>query len=85
MGRVDLVESRLVGMKSRGVYETPGGTVLHEALEDLCRLTLPHDVLRTRAELAPRMADLIYHGPVVLAAASRAAGVRRHGARAGHR
>ena len=62
VGRVDLVESRLVGMKSRGVYETPGGTVLHEAIEDLCRLTLPHDVLRTRAELAPRMADLIYNG-----------------------
>ena len=62
MGRDDLVESRLVGMKSRGVYETPAGTVLREALEDLCRLTLPHDVLRTRAELAPRMADLIYNG-----------------------
>ena len=62
VGRVDLVESRLIGMKSRGVYETPAGTVLHEALEDLCRLTLPHDLLRTRAELAPRMADLIYAG-----------------------
>ena len=62
VGRADLVESRLVGMKSRGVYETPAGTVLHEALEDLCRLTLPHDLLRTRAELAPRMADLIYNG-----------------------
>jgi argininosuccinate synthase len=62
VGRADLVESRLVGMKSRGVYETPAGTVLHAALEDLCRLTLPHDVLRTRAELAPRMADLIYNG-----------------------
>ncbi|HEY2955768.1 MAG TPA: argininosuccinate synthase [Candidatus Eisenbacteria bacterium] len=62
VGRVDLVESRLVGMKSRGVYETPAGTVLYEALEDLCRLTLPHDLLRTRAELAPRMADLIYNG-----------------------
>jgi len=62
VGRADLVESRLVGMKSRGVYETPAGTVLHEALEDLCRLTLPHDLLRTRAELAPRMADLVYNG-----------------------
>ena len=62
VGRADLVESRVVGMKSRGVYETPAGTVLHEALEDLCRLTLPHDLLRTRAELAPRMADLIYSG-----------------------
>ena len=62
VGRVDLVESRLVGMKSRGVYETPGGTVLYEALEDLCRLVLPHDLLRMRTELAPRMADLIYNG-----------------------
>jgi argininosuccinate synthase len=62
VGRVDLVESRLVGMKSRGVYETPAGTVLFEAIEDLCRLVLPHDVLRTRAELAPKMADLIYNG-----------------------
>ncbi|MFI5371075.1 MAG: argininosuccinate synthase [Candidatus Eisenbacteria bacterium] len=62
VGRVDLVESRLVGMKSRGAYETPAGTVLMEALEDLCRLTLPHDVLRTRAELAPRYADLVYNG-----------------------
>ncbi|MCC6349497.1 MAG: argininosuccinate synthase [Candidatus Eisenbacteria bacterium] len=62
VGRVDIVESRLVGMKSRGVYETPAGTVLHEALEDLCRLTLPHDVLRTRAELSQRYADLVYNG-----------------------
>jgi argininosuccinate synthase len=62
VGRTDLVESRLVGMKSRGAYETPAGTVLYEALEDLCRLTLPHDLLRTRAELAPRMAELIYNG-----------------------
>jgi argininosuccinate synthase len=62
VGRADLVESRLIGMKSRGTYETPAGTVLHTALEDLCRVTLPHDLLRTRAELAPRMADLIYNG-----------------------
>jgi argininosuccinate synthase len=62
VGRTDVVESRLVGMKSRGVYETPAGTVLHEALEDLCRLVLPHDLYRTRQELATRMADLIYNG-----------------------
>jgi argininosuccinate synthase len=62
VGRVDIVESRLVGMKSRGVYETPAGTVLREALEDLCSLVLPHDLLRTRAELAPRFADLVYNG-----------------------
>jgi argininosuccinate synthase len=62
VGRADVVESRVVGMKSRGVYETLGGTVLYEALEDLCRLTLTHDVLRARAELAPRYADLVYQG-----------------------
>ena len=62
IGRLDLVENRYVGMKSRGVYETPGGTVLHEALDDLCRLVLPHDLLRTRLELAPRYADLVYNG-----------------------
>ena len=62
VGRVDIVESRLVGMKSRGVYETPAGTVLYEALEDLCRLTMPHDLLRTRAEFSPRYADLVYNG-----------------------
>jgi argininosuccinate synthase len=62
VGRADIVESRLVGMKSRGVYETPAGTVLYEALEDLCRLTLPHDLYRTRSELAPRYADLVYNG-----------------------
>jgi len=62
VGRVDLVESRLIGMKSRGVYETPGGTVLHVALQDLCRLVLPHDLYRTRQELSTRVADLIYNG-----------------------
>ncbi|MEO5618126.1 MAG: argininosuccinate synthase, partial [Candidatus Eisenbacteria bacterium] len=62
VGRVDLVESRLIGMKSRGVYETPGGTVLHVALQDLCRLVLPHDLYRTRQELSLKMADLIYNG-----------------------
>jgi argininosuccinate synthase len=62
VGRADVLESRLVGMKSRGVYETPGGTVLMEALDDLCRLVLPHDLLRTRLELAPRYADLVYNG-----------------------
>ncbi len=62
VGRADLVESRLIGMKSRGVYETPAGTVLHEALDDLCKLVLPHDLFRTRTELGLQMADLIYNG-----------------------
>ena len=62
VGRADLVESRLVGMKSRGVYETPAGTVLHESLEDLCRLVLPHDLLHARLELSHRYAELVYNG-----------------------
>jgi argininosuccinate synthase len=62
VGRIDIVESRLIGMKSRGVYEAPAATVLYEALEDLCRLVLPHDLHRTRQELSPRMAELIYNG-----------------------
>lgn len=62
VGRVDLVESRLVGMKSRGAYETPAGTVLREALEDLCLLTLPHDLQHTRLELSHRYSDLVYNG-----------------------
>lgn len=62
VGRVDLVESRLVGMKSRGVYETPAGTALYEALEDLARLVLPHDLHRTRAQMALTLADIIYNG-----------------------
>ncbi len=62
VGRADLVESRLVGMKSRGVYETPAGTALYEALEDLARLVLPHDLHRTRAQMALTLADIIYNG-----------------------
>jgi len=62
VGRTDLIESRTVGIKSRGVYETPGGTVLYEAIEDLCRLVLPHDLHRTRATLALQYADLVYAG-----------------------
>ena len=62
VGRIDIVESRLVGMKSRGAYETPAGTVLREALEDLCNLTLPHDLQHTRLELSHRYSDLVYNG-----------------------
>ena len=62
VGRIDIVESRLVGMKSRGTYETPAGTVLREALEDLCMLTLPHDLQHTRLELSHRYSDLVYNG-----------------------
>jgi len=62
VGRVDLVENRLVGMKSRGVYETPAGTVLHLALRDLEALTLERDTLRFHALVGARYADLVYNG-----------------------
>ena len=62
IGRVDLVESRLVGMKSRGVYETPGGTILWTALRELEALTLDADALHAKQELALRYAELVYNG-----------------------
>ena len=62
IGRLDLVENRFVGMKSRGVYETPGGTVLREAHRALESITLDREVLRIRDSLVPRYAELIYNG-----------------------
>ena len=62
IGRVDLVENRYVGMKSRGVYETPGGTILHVAHRGLESLTMDREVLHFRDSLIPRFADLIYNG-----------------------
>ena len=62
VGRVDLVENRMVGMKSRGVYETPGMTVLHKAHRALESLTLDREVQHLKDELAPRIAELIYYG-----------------------
>ena len=62
VGRVDLVEDRAVGMKSRGVYETPGGTVLHCAHRALESLTLDREVMLERDRLMPRFAQLIYYG-----------------------
>lgn len=62
IGRVDLVESRAVGMKSRGVYETPGGTVLHAAHRALESLTLDREVILERDRLVPRIAQMIYNG-----------------------
>ncbi len=62
IGRVDLVENRYVGMKSRGVYETPGGTILHVAHRALESLTLDREVLHLRDSLIPRYAELIYYG-----------------------
>lgn len=62
IGRVDLVESRFVGMKSRGVYETPGGTVLHVAHRAIESLTLDREVLRIRDSLIPTYAAQVYNG-----------------------
>ena len=62
VGRVDLVENRFVGMKSRGVYETPGGTVIHAARSAVESLTLDREVLRLRHDLMPRYAALVYNG-----------------------
>jgi argininosuccinate synthase len=62
VGRVDLVENRYVGMKSRGVYETPGGTILHAARRALESLTLDREVLHLRDALIPRYAEMIYYG-----------------------
>jgi argininosuccinate synthase len=62
IGRVDLVEDRAVGMKSRGVYETPGGTVLHAAHRALESLTLDREVMLERDRLSPKIAQLIYAG-----------------------
>lgn len=62
VGRVDVVENRLVGMKSRGVYETPAGTVLLAALKDLEALTLDRDTLHFKELIAPRYAELVYYG-----------------------
>ncbi|GIV95895.1 MAG: argininosuccinate synthase [Herpetosiphonaceae bacterium] len=62
VGRVDLVENRLVGMKSHGVYETPGGTILVTAHRELEHLTLGRDLLRLKDQLALEYADLVYTG-----------------------
>ncbi len=62
VGRADLVENRLVGMKSRGVYETPGGTLLHQALRDLESITLDRRAEALKDEVARRWADLVYEG-----------------------
>lgn len=62
VGRVDIVENRLVGMKSRGVYETPGGTILYEAHHALETLTLDRDTLHFKQMIAGRYAELVYNG-----------------------
>jgi argininosuccinate synthase len=62
IGRVDLVENRFVGMKSRGVYETPGGTILYAAHRAMESLTLDREAMHLKDSLMPRYAELVYYG-----------------------
>ena len=62
VGRADVVENRLVGMKSRGVYETPGGTILHAAIKDLESITIDRRVEGLKDQMAQRWADMLYEG-----------------------
>src|SRR5213078_939015 len=62
IGRIDLVEDRLVGMKSRGIYETPGGTLLYSAHSELEQLVLDRRTLAAKDLISPRYADLVYEG-----------------------
>ncbi|WP_310469021.1 argininosuccinate synthase [Sphingomonas sp.] len=62
IGRLDLVENRFVGMKSRGMYETPGGTILHLAHRGIEQLTLDRGAAHLKDELMPRYAELVYNG-----------------------
>lgn len=62
IGRIDMVENRLVGMKSRGVYETPGGTILFTAARELESLTLDRESIQQKDALALKYAELVYAG-----------------------
>lgn len=62
VGRVDMVENRFVGMKSRGVYETPGGAILHFAHRQMESLTMDREVMHLRDGLIPRYSELVYYG-----------------------
>ncbi len=62
IGRVDIVENRFVGMKSRGIYETPGGTILHRAHRAIEALTMDREVMHIKDQITPKIAELIYYG-----------------------
>jgi argininosuccinate synthase len=62
IGRVDIVENRYVGMKSRGVYETPGGTIMKVAHRAIEQITMDREVMHLRDELMPRYATMVYNG-----------------------
>ena len=62
VGRIDMVENRFVGMKSRGVYESPGMTVLYNALMNLEQLTMDRDLMHLRDRISPEVAEMVYYG-----------------------
>ena len=62
IGRIDIVENRFVGMKSRGIYEAPGMTILYEALQAVEQLTMDRDLMHLRDRLAPEVAEMVYYG-----------------------
>jgi len=62
IGRIDLVENRFVGMKSRGIYETPGGTILYAAHRAMESITLDRGAAHLKDELMPKYAELLYYG-----------------------
>ena len=62
VGRIDIVENRFIGMKSRGVYETPGGTILHKAHRALESITLDREVMHLKDSFITRYAELVYYG-----------------------
>ena len=62
IGRLDMVENRFVGIKSRGVYETPGGAILHEAHKDIEGIAMDREVMRLRDMLATKLGELVYYG-----------------------
>ena len=62
IGRVDIVENRFVGMKGRGVYETPGGAILHFAHRQMETLTMDREVMHLRDSLIPKYSELVYNG-----------------------
>ncbi len=62
IGRLDMVENRFVGIKSRGVYETPGGSILHEAHKDIEGMAMDREVMRLRDMLAAKLGELVYNG-----------------------
>ena len=62
VGRIDMVENRFVGMKSRGVYEAPGMTILYDALMYIEQLAMDRDLMHLRDRLAPEVAEMVYYG-----------------------